>query len=425
MAHDLLIENGTFVTVNPAFDVIENGILAMDGGCISRIEKRPPGAPLPEAREHVDAGGALVLPGLVNTHTHLPMSLFRGLADDLPLQQWLHDHIFPAEARFVTPDTVRTGTLLSCAELLLSGSTTCCDGYFFEDQVAEAVLSVGIRAVAGQGVIDFPAPGVPDPSRNVNHALDFAKKWRGVSPLISPSIFCHSPYTCSRETLVRAKQAAADMDLIFQIHAAETRSELEQIRAEHQATPIGYLDNLGIVDEKTLLVHTIWVDGDDIDIIAERKAPVSVTTESEMKLASGIAPIPAFLDAGITVGLGTDSCASNNDLDMFQEMDMTAKLHKVSLKDPTIGSLEVGKQADVIILEGNQPHLIPLYSPASHLVYSARGSDVRDVFVAGKALVRNRRLTSIDIEAVMAEAVAIGRNISKKGDGKKRDVPNI
>ncbi len=437
MSFDTLIINGTVVTANDAFEIIENGMIGINGTTIATVGPKPEDGSLPTAGQVIDAGGGIILPGLINTHTHLPMTLFRGLADDLALHVWLNEHMFPAEAAHISPETVRVGTLLACAEMLLSGTTTCCDGYFFEDSVADAFATTGMRGILGQGVIDFPAPGIADPAENMAHAVRFVEKWQGRHPLIYPSIFCHSPYTCSEKTLVAAKREADQRGLLFQIHVAETQTERSEILATHRLTPVGYLDRLGLLDDKTLLVHTIWVDDADTDLIARRRAPVSVTTESEMKLASGIAPIPDFIKKGIAVGLGTDSCASNNDLDMFQEMDVTAKLHKVHTLDPTvmdaktvlslatrdgantlglldqIGSLAPGKQADIIVLDTDAPHLMPIYSPVSHVIYTARGADVRDVFVAGRLLVQNRQLLTIDLEDVLAQATRIGRRIKQ------------
>lgn len=435
---DILIKNATLVTVNPAFEIIKDGWIGIKNGVITHIDAGKNGPVPPDANETLDVNGAMILPGLVNTHTHLPMTLFRGLADDLPLMDWLNAHMFPAEAAHVGPDMVRAGTLLACAEMLLSGTTTCCDGYFFEDIAAEAVHAAGMRAILGQGVIDFPAPGVADPKENVANALSFVEKWKDRSPLITPSIFCHSPYTCGEKTLIKAKAAASKTGLLFQIHAAETKTERDQTLKDKGATPIGYLDRLGLLDSQTLLVHTIWVDEKDIALIARRNAPVSVTTESEMKLASGVAPLPDFLSAGIRVGLGTDGCASNNDQDMFQEMDMTAKLHKVDRLKPTvmdarsvltlatmggaaaigmadkIGSLEIGKQADLIVINTRQPHLTPMYSPVSHAVYAAKGSDVSSVMVAGRWLVKNRALLTLDREKIVTDAIEWGRRIGRR-----------
>jgi 5-methylthioadenosine/S-adenosylhomocysteine deaminase len=435
MSLDLLIHNGVVVTVDRDFTVIENGMVGVSGDTIVLVARQSENEPLPEAVRHMDAQGGIVMPGLVNTHTHLPMTLFRGMADDLPLQTWLNEHMFPAEATFITPETARAGTRLACAEMLLSGTTTCCDGYFHEEAVAAAVKESGMRAVLGCGVIDFPAPGVPDPSKNIEHAVRYCEETAGISPLVTPSIFCHSPYTCSRETLTRAKAEAMKAGLLFQIHVAETRTEREQILGEHGKSPVGYLED--ILDPSTLLVHCVWVDEKDIEIIARRKAAVSIATESNMKLASGMAPVPELIASKIPMGLGTDGAASNNDLDMFREMDMTAKLHKVRLQDPTTldartvltlatrggaaaiglgdvtGSLEAGKQADMVILETNHPRLLPLHSPVSHAVYAARGSDVRDVLVAGRLVVKNRELLSLPVEEVMAEVQGLGARIKK------------
>lgn len=431
MNFDIVIYNGVIVTVNPDFDIIDDGLVCIKDGKLKRVEAGSGDLPLPEARETIDAGGGIIMPGLVNTHTHLPMTLFRGLADDLPLTKWLNEYIFPAEKKYIRPETVRPGTLTACAEMILSGTTTCCDGYFFEEDVAAAVNETGLRAVLGQGVIDFPAPGVPHPDDNINNALKFVQKWQSISPLITPSIFCHSPYTCSETTLKKAKKAASAENVLFQIHIAETKSEYDQIQAQQRATPVKYLDNIGILDKNTLLVHCVWLDDDDLEIIAQRQAKVSHNPESNMKLAAGIAPVPKLLTAGITVGLGTDGCASNNDLDLFREMDTAAKLHKVNLLDPTvmdagtvlkmatigsaraiglekdIGSLEVGKRADIIIIDTFKPHLVPLYNPVSQIVYAAQGSDVRDVIVNGKVLLRNRKLLTIELEDILKKMAAI------------------
>ena len=437
MTYDLVVHNGTIVTVNRSFEVIPNGLLCIQSGKLQRVEALSDRPGLPAAKEMINASGGIIMPGLVNTHTHLPMTLFRGLADDLPLDDWLNQHIFPAERDHISPDNVRWGTLLACVEMLLSGTTTCCDGYFLEDQVAEAVQTSGMRAILAQGVIDFPAPGVPDPEKNIEIPRKFAAKWQNSSSLITPSVFCHSAYTCSAATLQKAKSLCVENELLLQIHAAETQKECRQIQKEHQVTPIQYLNQLGILDENTLLVHCVWVNDKDIEIIAACKACISHNLESNAKLASGIAPAPEFLKAGIKVGLGTDGCASNNNLDLFHEMDMIAKLHKAERFDPTtmdaktvvkmatiagaaaigldrrIGSLEVGKAADLIVIDTQAPHLVPMYHPESHIVYAAKGSDVRDVVVNGRALVRNRQIQHLDVAEIMTNVRKIARQIKK------------
>jgi len=434
MTHDIVIHNGIVITVNPDFDIIENGFIGILDGKIQQVGAIDGNKPHP-AKTMIDANGGIILPGLVNTHTHLPMSLFRGLADDLPLTEWLNEYIFPAEQKHINPDSVKLGSLLGCAEMILSGTTTCCDGYFYEDAVAQAVLESGMRAVLGQGVIDFPAPGVPKPADNVNNAIRFVEKWKGISSRISVSIFCHSPYTCSKETLVKSKAASNHSNLLFQIHVAETQNELKQIQSEHHTTPVQFLEKMGVLDQKTLLVHAIWVNDRDISAIKKHGSTISVNTQSHMKLASGIAPVQQFLAAGIPVGLGTDGCASNNDSDLFGEMDSTAKLHKVNTLDPTamnapsvlklatlngaraiglgenIGSIEIGKQADIIIVDTHKPHLVPMHHPVSHIVYAASGGDVRDVMVDGKILVKDYQLLTLNLADVMEEVAFLSQSI--------------
>jgi 5-methylthioadenosine/S-adenosylhomocysteine deaminase len=414
MKYDLVIHNGTIVTVNAAFEIIPDGMVCVKAGKLERVEAMSAKMPLPAANEIINAGGGLMMPGLINTHTHLPMTLFRGLADDLPLDVWFNKHIFPAEGAHINPDNVRWGTLLACAEMLLCGTTTCCDGYFFEDQVAAAVQISGMRAVLAQGVIDFPAPGVPETRKNIQIPQTFTAKWHNPSSMITPSVFCHSAYTCSSETLKNAKAICVENGLLFQIHAAETQKECQQIQNEHQSTPIQYLDHLGILDENTLLIHCVWINDEDIEIIAARQASISHNPESNAKLASGIAPVPKLLQANIAVGLGTDGCASNNNLDLFHEMDMVAKLHKAQTFDPTTMDARTvvdGKQADLIVIDTQTPHLMPMYHPESHIVYTAKASDVRDVVVAGRILVRDRNVTSLDLEKIMLKVEKIAKKI--------------
>ncbi len=435
MDFDALIHNGTLIRVDERMRVIEKGWIGIQAGVIRAIEASTPGMPLPDAGLTIDAAGGIVTPGLVNTHTHLPMSLFRGLADDLPLLEWLNNHIFPAEARFITPDAVRWGTLLSCAEMLLSGTTSCCGGYFHEDAVARAVAETGLRAVLAQGVIDFPAPGVTDPSQNIAHARAYAQRWKDCNPFITPSIFCHAPYTCGNDTLKAAKAAADDLDLIFQVHVAETRLERDRSIKEKGLSPVAHLDRLGILDHRTVMAHCVWVDEADIDIMAKRCCAVSHCPESNLKLASGIAPVTRMRAAGVTVSLGTDGCASNNDLDLFGEMATAAKLHKLATGDPTtlnaasvlkmatidgaraiglsdrIGSLEIGKQADIIVIDTRTPHLTPMYHPESHVIYAAGGADVRHVLVAGRQVVKDRQLLTLNLREIMDQVNAIADRI--------------
>ena len=427
MNTDILIINSTILPLSHSGpDLIENGFIAIKGDVISAMG---PMVDLPgssKAEKTIDAAGHLAMPGLVNTHTHAPMTLFRGLADDLPLMTWLNEYIFPAEAKNVNEEMAYWCSKLAAAEMILSGTTTVADGYFLEDSVAEAFIDCGIRSVVAQGVIDFPAPGVPDPGENVTAAETFIERWQDKSSLLIPAVFCHSPYTCSPETMIRAKEMARLNDAMLFIHLAETRTEVEQIQEQHYTTPLRYLESLGILDEDTVCVHCVWLDDDEIEILAKSEAKVSTCPQSNMKLASGIAPLKKILAAGIPVGLGTDSCASNNTLDMFAEMDMCAKLHKVKDLDPTalqaktvlematrggayvigleqeIGSLTPRKKADIILLDMMQPHLQPFYNP-DQLVYAACGADVKSVIIDGKIVMQDRQILAFDVDETMAK----------------------
>jgi 5-methylthioadenosine/S-adenosylhomocysteine deaminase len=403
---DILIDNGLLLTMEEGLPVVDNGSVLICEGVIADCGTSEEMAKA-TAKTRIDARGRIIMPGLVNCHSHAPMSMFRGLADDLPQDIWLNDHIFPAEAKGLNPESVEKWASHSCKEMLLAGTTTCCDGYFFEAETAFAMAKSGIRAVAGQGVIDFPAPGVPDPSQNIRAATDFIERIKDLSSRITPSIFCHSPYTCSEKTLVAGKQAAEDAGLLFQIHVAETKNEVNLVKGLNNRSIVEFMDDLGLLNQKTLLVHCVWINDRDIQIIQKRGAGVAHCPESNMKLASGIAPVPKMIDAGIPLGIGTDGCASNNDLDLFSEMDMAAKLHKVANMDPCvmdartclkmatiegaraiglgrdIGSIEKGKKADIILVDVDKPHMVPMYDPYSSLVYSAKSSDVSLVMVDG------------------------------------------
>ncbi|BCO07634.1 5-methylthioadenosine/S-adenosylhomocysteine deaminase [Desulfolithobacter dissulfuricans] len=346
-----------------------------------------------EARTIIDGRGCLAMPGLVNGHCHGAMTLFRGLADDLDLATWLTEHIFPAEARAVTPEMVFWCTTLAAAEMLLAGITTVADGYFHEHEAARAFAGCGIRAVAAQGVIDFPAPGVPDPADNISAAARFLDEWQN-HPLVTPAIFAHSPYTCSPETLIRARELARQRNAPFFIHLAETAGEQEQIMDPRGSSPVRHLEALGLLDAMTVCIHCVWVDREDLDILARTGAQVVTCPRSNLKLGSGLAPVTDMLTRDIPVGLGSDSAASNNVLDLFAEMDCLAKIQKIRRRDPVAipaarilelattpllshrsgpgGRLEPGQVADLILMDLDRPHLRPFYDP-NLLVYAARG----------------------------------------------------
>ncbi|MBU2550152.1 MAG: amidohydrolase [Proteobacteria bacterium] len=432
---DLLIINACLVTQEPDRGPIPRGFVAVQDGVLAALGSMSDLDPEHGAAKSIDARGGLVMPGLVNTHIHGAMTLFRGLADDLPLMVWLNEHIFPAEAAHVNEELVYWGTKLACAEMLLSGTTGFADGYFLEDQAARAAQEAGLRCVMGQGVIDFPAPGVPDPGKNLKTAREFLEKWRGVSPLIQPSVFCHSPYTCSKETLIGGKELAREFGTIFQIHVSETREEVEQVRSDRGLTPVRYLDDLGLLDESTLAVHCVWVDDEEIDILARRRTPAVVCVESHMKLASGSAPVVRMLARGVNVAMGTDGPASNNNLNMFGEAGTLARLTKVREMDPTAlpaaralylagpagaaalgwrdvtGMLKPGLRADLIVLDLSPPHLTPLYRPRSHLVYASNGHEIRTVLVDGRVVVEDGRLIAFDLRETLARVREIADGI--------------
>ena len=396
-----------------------------------------PRANLPSARQSLNARGGLVLPGLVNTHAHAAMVWFRGLADDLPLKKWLNDFIFPAEAGWLDGAKVYWGTLLAAAELIRGGVTTVADGYFYETEARRAFGATGLRVVAAQGIVDFPAPGVPDPRDNLKVALDFVASGEDFSPdLITSTIFCHSPYTCGPETLQQAKALTRERSLPWFIHLAETREEVEEIKAKRGLTPAAYLDRLELLDELTVAVHGVWLTPEEQDLLARRQVKVSHCPESNLKLASGVAPIPELLARGVAVGLGTDGAASNNNLDLFGEMSLAARLHKVWSHDPTVlpaaqavalatregarvlglgektGALAPGKEADLIVVDLNQAHLTPLFDPYSHLAYAARAADVRHAMVAGRWLLRDNKLVTLNWPEIAAHIRTGSRDLA-------------
>ena len=434
---DILITGGTGLTLSERMEVIENPVIGIRGGRIALVEEGPRDAGRHAARERLDATGCVILPGLVNTHTHLPMACFRGYADDLPLLEWLHGRIFPAEAKHVNRGMVYDASRLAMAEMILSGTTTFCDAYFYESAIAQASLDMGMRGIVAQGFIDFPTPDQPDPTRNRQIAEAFIDKWKDRSPLISPALFCHTPFTCLPKTLTDLKQTAREREVLYLSHVAETREEIKIIQERYGTTPVRHLRNLGVLDERTVAVHAVWMDEEELDMLRDSGAKVSHNPESNMKLASGVAPVPPMLRRGIAVGLGTDGCASNNDLDLFREMGTAAKLHKVAAMDPTvldartalkmatidgarvlgmedrIGSIETGKCADLICVRMDRPHLTPVYQFYSHLVYAASGADVTASIIGGKLVMKDRRLLHADLEEIMERVRKIAAAVAK------------
>ncbi len=421
---DIIITNGTVLTMDSRNSIFENGLLCICGDDISYIGDDDPKSF--QAEKTIDAGGGLILPGLVNGHTHAAMSLFRGLADDLPLMEWLNNYIFPAESK-MDAEFVYTGTMLALAEMIMSGTTTFCDMYLFEDEVAKAARKAGVRCLVGEVLYDFPSPNYGPVEKGLEYTESLIQKWRN-DPIVSIAVEPHSLFTCSPELLTASNELALKHNVPLIIHVAETLNEIAEIKEKYGKTPVKHLDSLGILGPHLIADHCVHLEESDIKIIAAHGVKVVHNPESTMKLASGIAPVPEMLSQGLTVGLGTDGCASNNDLDLFSEMDTAAKLHKVNTLDPTVmdalavlrmatiegakalglqditGSLEVGKKADVIVIDTHQPHLTPMYNATSHLVYAARGNDVMHSIINGQPVMEDRKLLTLDLAEIIAHA---------------------
>ena len=434
---DLVIDGGMALTMaENQRPVVDSRILVSKGRIRAigrKIDLKYPGDP---SCEVIDATDCLVMPGLINAHAHTAMSIFRGVSDDLPLKKWLFEKIFPLETEFLSPDTVYWGAFLGCIEMISSGTTCFADGYFFQDQTAMASDAAGLRGIIAQGIIDFPAPGVPDPGKNISVGEKFIQRWKGKSGLITPGLFCHSPLTCGEKTLLDAWNLCCEHHLPLQMHLSETREEVDEIRLNTGKSPVAYLDSLGLLTDQLVVSHAIHLHHEEIDLLAEKGVGVVHAPESNMKLGSGAANVSRMLSSGLNVGLGTDGCSSNNNLDLLCEMDSAAKLSKVFDRDPAsmkawealkmatlggasvlglkneIGSLEKGKMADIIIIDLKRPHLQPVYNPVSTVVYSANGSDVRDVIVNGKILMKNRRFINLDPNEILCRVKEISRRIA-------------
>lgn len=422
--YDITIQNGTALTMDHACSVIENATVHVSGDTIVHVGNS--NSPHGSAKAVIDAKGGLILPGLVNGHTHAAMTLFRGLADDLPLMDWLDHYIFPAESK-MDDDFVYRGSLLACAEMILSGTTTFCDMYLFEDQVARAAAAAGLRAVVGEVLYDFPSPNYGELENGFRYTKRLIEKWAD-DPLITIAVEPHSLFTCQPSLLTRANDMAMDAGVPLIIHVAETLSEVADIRDKYGKTPVDHMASLDLLGPHLVADHAVHISDSEIEQLAAHGVRVVVNPESNMKLASGIAPVPKLLAHGVTVGLGTDGCASNNNLDLFAEMDTAAKVQKVVSLDPTVmdavtvlkmatfegaralgldrvtGSLETGKKADIIVVDTDRPHLTPMYNPFSHLVYAAKGNDVTHSIINGRLVMKDRKLRTLDIEDIMRHA---------------------
>lgn len=434
MKADVIIKADFVLQMDKDLNVIRNGAIAVKDnkiisvGTAEEISKNFPSDKI------IGGQGKAAFPGLVNTHTHAAMVYFRGLADDLPLKVWLEEHIWPAEEKWLSAEFVGDAVELACLEMLKAGITTFADMYFFSDNGARAAKKTGMRAVMGAGIVDFPTATGKNADDYLAHAERFILAWKG-DELITPSVADHSAYACSPDTLRKSKELAEKYSVLLQIHLSETEWEVSEIIRRYGKRPVAHLDSLGLLSENLIAAHCIWLEPQEIDLMATKKAWVSHCIESNLKLASGIAPVSRMLKAGIKVTFGTDGAASNNDLDILSEMSTAAKVHKAVSGDPTVlnakqallmatrwgaealglgnitGSIEEGKSADIVIADLKKPHLTPLYDIYSHIVYSMRASDIETVLVNGKVVVDSGRLTTADESEIIRKAVEWGQKI--------------
>ena len=424
---DLLVSGGTLVTMDAARHILEDGAIAIRGERILDIGPAPEMMKRYDARQQIAAKGKIILPGLINTHNHAPMVLFRGIADDLKLDVWLEKNIFPLESRNVTRDFVKWGTALACLEMIRSGTTTYADMYYFEDQVAEVTARAGMRGVLGETVLQYAAPDNRTTAEALAYAKAFIERWKAHS-LIVPAVAPHAPYTNTAESLVACKQLADQFGVPILIHVSETQKEEKQIRGKYGMSETRWLESLNLLGPNVLFNHGVWLSPEDLAIVKKHGVGISHNPESNMKLASGTAPVPQMLELGIAVGLGTDGAASNNNLDMFEAMDFAAKLHKLTTMDPTvlpaaqvlematiggaralrmdreIGSLEKGKKADIIVVETDSAHAQPLFNVYSQLVYDVKGSDVGTSIINGKVVMLDRKVLTLDEQPIVQKA---------------------
>jgi len=433
-AISLVVVGGTVVTQNAAHDIVSPGAIAIDGTDIVEIGAPAAIASRYQAAETIEARDDIILPGLINTHTHAPMVMYRGLADDLALMDWLQKYIFPAEAKTVSPELVRIGTRLAALEMIESGTTTFADMYYFEEEIAKASIEAGLRGILGQTIIQFPVADAKTPADGLVRAERFIQEFKD-NGLVVPAVAPHALYTNDRTTLVASAELGRKYGVPVIIHFAESDEELKLAREKFNSTPAAYLESIGFWGPNTLAAHAIWVNDDDIAILKRRDIGLAHNPESNMKLAAGAAPVTKYLAAGVALGLGTDGAASNNDLDMFEAMRQASFLAKHVTRDPTavpaqaaldmatiggaralhmeqrIGSLAAGKRADLITVSMRTARQTPMYDPISHLVYTTRGDDVRTTIVNGKVLMKERQVRTLNRETVIADAKRLAARV--------------
>ncbi|MEA3470738.1 MAG: amidohydrolase [Thermodesulfobacteriota bacterium] len=438
---DILISGGTILTLDEKDTKIQEGALAIKGDTITAVGNSKEIEISYSGGKTIDAQGCLVMPGFINGHTHAAMTCFRGLADDLELMDWLNNYIFPAEAKNVNEELAYWGSLLACAEMIRSGTTTFCDMYIFENETAKAAKKAGARCLLGEVLFDFPSPNSKSPEEGLEYTRKLIETWKD-DPLVNIVVEPHSLYTCSPSLLRNAKDLADQYNVPLATHLLENRGEVEQLKDRLGKKATIFLRDMGLLDDHFIAFHCVCMDEEDIKLFAEHGSKIVHNPESNMKLASGVAPVTRMLDHGVPVGLGTDGCASNNNLDMMQEMDAAAKLHKVFTMDPTvmdaktvlrmataegaralgmeseIGILRPGMKADIILVDFQRPHLTPMYDEYSALVYSANGADVKSVIINGAIVMENNELLTISEHEVMDKVNEISERV-KRGMGLK------
>jgi len=434
---DIIIRADYVLTMDKHFTVIRNGAVAVDNGRIATVGTADDILGKYSSKQIIGGDGFIAFPGLVNTHTHSPMVYFRGLADDLPLKEWLEEHIWPAEKKWLSPEFVSDAAELAFLEMIKSGITSCNDMYFYGNEIAAAAKKIGIRAAVGAGILDFPTRTAQNPAEYLAKAESFIRDWKE-DGLIVPCLAPHSPYTCSPDTLRKAKTLSEKHSVRLHIHLSETEWEVAELMARYRSRPITFLDSIGFFDESVTGAHCIWVEDEEIEILARRGVGVAHCMESNLKLASGFAPVASMLAQGIRVTFGTDGAASNNDLNILSEMSTTAKVHKALSKDPTvlnarrvmlmatrwgaealgladvIGSIEAGKAADIVLADTKKPHLTPMYDLYSGIVYAMNAADIDTVLINGRLILKGRSLITGDESAILHRANEWGKKIRGK-----------
>lgn len=432
----LVVTNGIVITVDGSRRILNPGSVAIDGNQIVAVDTPAAIAGRYRAAQTIDAAGKVVMPGLINTHTHAAMVMFRGLGNDLALMDWLQKYIFPAEAKTVSPEFVRIGTRLAALEMIESGTTTFADMYYFEEEVGRVAKAAGLRTLAGQTVIEFPVADAPTPADALRRMEPFAREFAG-DELVTPTLAPHSVYTLDAKTLSAVSDLARRLNVPIQIHLAETTAEIGLSQERHKMRPVAILDSLKFWAPVTIAAHGVWMNDDEIALLKQRNVGIASNPESNMKLSSGTAPVLKYRKAGVNVGLGTDGAASNNDLDMFEAMRQAAFQQKLATMDPTaitaaeaiematlggarvigqqakLGSLEAGKRADLIIVGLGKPRQQPVFDPVSQIVYASRGDDVETTIVNGRILMRDRKVLTLDEASVLAEARKAAEQVRK------------